>query len=532
MTQPRMFLLMFMLFAFCGCQLDPGLGNQTNSVKVSKMTMIEVNPNDIVGPVNPLIFGTNMIAYEPSTFEVRSEPYYGYSNYGAGIWNPDTLEVNAEAAAYAKETGVSIARFPGGCGAHRYDWKHTVLPVEFRPNYQYGLDEFMKTCEVIGSKAIITLSYYIGSSQDAADLVEYLNSPNDGSNPGGGEDWASIRAANGREEPYGVVFFEFGNEEFHGDHSDMKIRVSGIEYGRRFIEYSMAMKSIDPSIKLGAVTINPEQTYYAEWNGKVFATAGQHIDFLIEHTYDAGEKVWLNYEQPEPGQIDSIYRKALDGLAHIESYYRILSIDFEKATGRKNIPIAVTEYNAHFIRDSSYPYRHTLGTALFNAGLIQIFMRPENNILLANYWQFINSSWGIVKNDSFMNGTASYAKRPNFYVLKLFKEHFGKKLLSYHSTSEDLLVSASLSEGSKKIYLMVINKNMKDDVNAKFTVKKTNLAEDAHVWTLNGPAVDSINETVENVKIEESVLKLTDGVLDIFFQPHSLTFIELAVNHI
>lgn len=530
MNLSRLALLIFMLFTLCSCRLESGLDPEFKTPKnISKKAIIEIDPDDVSGSVNPLISGTNFIAYDPSTYETRTEPYYGYSNYGAGVWDPSTQAVNKQAAAHAKEAGVSIIRFPGGCGAHSYDWKHTIWPVENRPDFQYGIDEFLKTCEVIGSRAVITLSYYVGNAQDAADLVEYLNIPNDGTNPGGGEDWASIRAANGHPEPFGVKYFEFGNEEYHGNHRDIK-KVSGSEYGRKFIEYSLAMKEIDPEIKLGAVTINPVQTYYADWNPAVFKTAGQYIDFLIEHTYDSGLKISLKNEMPETGQIENIYSNSLDNLVFVEAYYRQLSRDFEKVAGRKNIPIAVTEYNANFIRDSHFPYRHSLGTALFNAGLIQIFMRPENNILMANYWQFINSSWGMVKNESFMDGTGSYTKRPNFHVLNLFNEHFGKKLLAYRSTSGDLLVSASLNENGTKIYLMVINKNMNNKTNASVIIKKTSLSENAHAWILNGSSVDSTNESMESVKVETATLQLKNGVLEFDFQPHSLTFIELSKN--
>jgi alpha-N-arabinofuranosidase len=54
----------------------------------------------------------------------------------------------------------------------------------------------------------------VGNAKDAADLVEYLNSPNDGSNPNDGTDWAAVRAANGHPEPYNIKYFEIGNEMF------------------------------------------------------------------------------------------------------------------------------------------------------------------------------------------------------------------------------------------------------------------------------------------------------------------------------
>ena len=51
--------------------------------------------------------------------------------------------------------------------------------------------------------------------QDAADLVEYLNAPQ-GSHPNGGTAWADVRAKNGHPEPYGIRYFEIGNEMYCG----------------------------------------------------------------------------------------------------------------------------------------------------------------------------------------------------------------------------------------------------------------------------------------------------------------------------
>ena len=39
-----------------------------------------------------------------------------------------------------------------------------------------------------------------------------------GSNPNGGIDWAVVRATQGHPEPYGVRWFEYGNESYHGGH--------------------------------------------------------------------------------------------------------------------------------------------------------------------------------------------------------------------------------------------------------------------------------------------------------------------------
>jgi alpha-L-arabinofuranosidase len=109
--------------------------------------------------------------------------------------------------------------------------------------------------------------------------------------------------------------------------------------------------------------------------------------------------------------------------------YKRLSKHFESVTGRKNIPIAITEYNSVFPVNKPLPFRHSLGAALLNAGSLMVMMRPENNVLMANYHQFVNSFFGSIKNDDFMQGSGEYIKRPNYYTLEMFSRHFGDELI-------------------------------------------------------------------------------------------------------
>ena len=94
----------------------------------------------------------------------------------------------------------------------------------------------MKTAEQIGAEVVMTVSYYTGDANDAADLVEYLNAPNDGSNPNGGTDWAGRRAKNGHPAPYNVKYFEVGNETW-GSHPPKVKKISPGQYARRYLKY-------------------------------------------------------------------------------------------------------------------------------------------------------------------------------------------------------------------------------------------------------------------------------------------------------
>jgi len=397
---------------------------------------IVFSPDDVTGKINPLICGNSMLGYNLTHLGRKGD--VNYSNYGAGIWNPDTNQSVPEVIRLAKDTGMTIARFPGGSGSLFYNWKETIGPPESRPKFLYGLDEFLKTCEQIGCEAVYTLPYLTGTYEDAADLVEYLNSPDNNSNPGGGVDWAGIRKKNGHPQPYRVKYFELGNEVYGGAPA---VQIPGVDpqtYAKDYLEYKHKMKEIDSSIMLGAVTVNSKFSKgYSPWNEELFKGAGDSIDFLIDHTYIGSYT--SNDEDVDPNVI---FAHAFEDLDEVEIYYRRLANHFEKITGRKNIPIAVTEYNVGFNQEKPVPFRHSLGAALINAGLLQIFLKPENHILMANYWQFVNSAYGMIKNDKYMQGTGNYIKRPNYYAFKMFHEYFGDELIDVNISGNDHAVAS------------------------------------------------------------------------------------------
>lgn len=243
--------------------------NSTTSIFVfADDNKIIVYSNQEIGETNKNIFGNNLLGYEGIP-----------SNSGYGIWNWRRNEPVQGVVNLAKEAGISILRFPGGCGSHDYNWKNTVGLK--RNHFLYGMDEFLKTCEKVGAEAIITLSYFTGNEHDDADLVEYLNSPNNGSNPNGGIDWAKKRAYNGHPSPYKINYFEIGNEIYHGNHRGIK-EVLPEEYARRYLKYYDAMKAVDPSIKIGVV-LDPQ--YIPNCTRRVLEIIKDKLDFGIIHSY-------------------------------------------------------------------------------------------------------------------------------------------------------------------------------------------------------------------------------------------------------
>jgi alpha-N-arabinofuranosidase len=270
--------------------------------------------------------------------------------------------------------------------------------------------------------ALITLATEWGDPQDAADLVEYLNHPNDGSNPNGGRDWAALRAADGHPKPYGVIWFEFGNEEYGSSRKTKEnpnpVYIGPEEYASRFLKYREAMRAVDPGTRLGGVVQYGEWT----WTRRVLEGCGKQMDFAIEHTYVP------NYKRNDAATAPSLIAKACAASdADIQKRYDRLNAQISEFTGRSDLMLAITEYNGHFVQEKPLPYRQTLANALRNAEHLRIMMKPENRILMANFWQFANEYWGMVQGYTHLGERP--VKQANFFPYQLYHEHFGDTLI-------------------------------------------------------------------------------------------------------
>ena len=91
------------------------------------------------GAVNPKVYGSNLLGHEGEKT----------ANYGYGLWDGKWGGIHEEPLRLAKEAGVTMVRFPGGCGSHDYDWKQAV--GKNRPRFWFGIDEFLQAAEALGA---------------------------------------------------------------------------------------------------------------------------------------------------------------------------------------------------------------------------------------------------------------------------------------------------------------------------------------------------------------------------------------------
>ena len=175
-----------------------------------------------------------------------------------------------------KNAGVSVLRWPGGGWLEWFDWKKAIGPASARPHQKFGLDEYLTFCERVGAIPLIMIPSDRYDPAYFADFVEYLNTPNDHSNPNGGVDWAAVRAKNGRDKPWGVKWFEFGNESY--------TKMSPDEYVDRYKAVYKAVMNVDPGIRLGAV-LEDTTNFEHGWSSTILSKLGKEMSFAIIHPY-------------------------------------------------------------------------------------------------------------------------------------------------------------------------------------------------------------------------------------------------------
>lgn len=318
-----------------------------------------------------------------------------------GVW-PRVIEA-------ARALKAPIVRFPGGCFADCYHWRDGVGPRDERPvrpnahwggleDNSFGTDEYMKFCAAVGCEPMICINFGTGTPEEAADWVEYCNGAPE--TPMG-----RLRAENGHPQPYGVKYWDIGNETF----GDWEIgHCNADEYAARYTAFTSAMRAKDEGLVFLACGGDANYTSQ-EWNETIVKKLGDNIDILCLHMYPPQIKT----EVHENGDI---YHAVVGAVQHYERVLadtlRVVETCCQSA---KKPRVAVTEWNAGY-NNSEAGREQTMEAAVFNAGLLILFLQNAGNLALCNYSDLVNG-WGggcIRSKDGEVFGTASY------HMLKLF----------------------------------------------------------------------------------------------------------------
>jgi len=435
----------------------------------------------------------------------------------------------------------------------------------------YGTIEHLKLVQSLKAQPIFTVNYSTGLDRGgklssrvslsqkikrAAAWVAFVNgSPHDHRPLGADEEghdwqtvgfWAQKRSSLGYPQPFGVVYWEVGNEVY--DRNEIGV-TSAHQYAQDFVAFAEAMKGVDPHIKVGAVGLTfPHGRGDADatdaWNPTVIKTAGNYLDFLTIHPYyPAGGQERTLY-QSEPWFM-AIMAGADQALLDLREIRKVIAAN---SPSGKPIGIAITEYGIWPAASQDPRDYANLARAVYDADLLLGLLQgsSELGITLATSWNLHGSNPTAAIGYNWKTGTRTI--RPHYYALDLIMNHLGSAVVETRVSSPTFAVAQVTNVKSKsavpllhavafsspergRLSLMVINRSLSSTIPAAIQFQGFTPQAAAQVWTLSGRRVMDHNENLSTT-VSPRPGRLTDaGVsLSYTFEAHSLTILEFQAQ--
>lgn len=427
-----------------------------------------------------------------------------------------------------KDMKCGIMRFPGGCFADSYDWRDGISVREQRPvvenihwkgfeDNSFGTDEFIKFCRNTDCEPLICINFGSGTPELAAQWVEYCNGDES-------TEYGKLRIANGNTQPFNVKYWEIGNETF----GDWEIgHCTAEEFADRYLAFYDAMKKADPDIKIIACGGNGNE-YSQDWNKALLAKLKGRLDYVSLHFYAPQQKLETYDDR------DKLYYGIAGAPVKYEKVIRDTASSISEA-GNEEVKIAVTEWNTMHV-NSSYRER-TMEAAIFNAGLLNTFIRTGTDVEIGTYSDLVNGWQG----GCIVNSYDRVFLTPSYYVLKMYAGSNSKCLLKTETQSptydiecvghvKDIknvpYIDCIACKSDEGINLFVINRDKDREALINIHIMDSEITPEIKVTTIKGKPYDINSLRQETVKMEETMVSnIYNGLL---VKPCSIQLLKIT----
>jgi alpha-N-arabinofuranosidase len=416
----------------------------------------------------------------------------------------------------------AFIRWPGGNVAQDYHWGWGIGPRDERPIWtnlswanelepsDLGTDEYVRLCRNVGAEPsiVVNVEGRGATAEEAAAWVEYANGPPTST-------WGARRAALGHPAPYGVRFWELGNEIW-GDwvrgHTDAET------YARNYLRYQAAMRAVDPSIELIAVGDND-----MGWNRTVLKLAGPQIDYLSIHHYYG---------------LRDMQADALNLMARplfYERFYRQVSAMLRELVPGREVKLAINEWNTSL----PVPRQHSMESALYAARLMNVFERSGELVQMTAVSDLVNGwSGGLIQ-----AGRHAVFVTPTYLAIKLYNDHLGAERVAVEVTGPTfdtsregrgvpyLDVAASRSSDGRQVYVKAVNTSPRQPLRTTITVTGVPVQPRGTIETLTAGSLQAANSFSTPDVVKVTAADVTAGPsFTVDLPAHSVSVITLAVG--
>jgi alpha-N-arabinofuranosidase len=405
----------------------------------------------------------------------------------------DALDgLDPDAVNLAKAMNTPLVRF-GGNFTSSYHWTDGVGPRDKRvsmlnnswgiPEYNtFGTDEFLAFCRMINAQPQVALNLGSGTADEAAGWVGYVN-----------EHWTT----------HSGLLWELGNELWGNWNLGYPTRD---QLAQRTLEFSKAIRAVDPSARLIATGADPE--VFTSWNAIQLTNPPGTFDFLSTHFVVGTGNVRV--KSPTP---DFVAAAAFALPIELE---RRLHDEQKQIDGTPGYAgkahVAFTEWL--FIGEHrSAPSFTNLGGAIITGGFLNMMMRNSDFVPISDMTGIMEFA-GIWKKRSQVYAT------PAYYVFKMFASADAAHRVSATANSGTYSVAqgvdrlpeiaavpyldvvATVSQDNRKLTLFCVNRSLDIDIASTIRLEHFDSRKTAAVHLLSATSINDANDEMNPLSIE------------------------------
>lgn len=482
--------------------------------------------------------------------------HLGQGIYG-GVWVgpdskiPNVRGIRSDVVQALRAIKVPVVRWPGGCFADAYNWRHGIGPAADRVTTvnlwgnvpepgTFGTHEFMDFVDQLGSEAFISVNLGSGTASEAAAWLEYMTT-NQPSTLG------KLRAANGRAKPWKIKYLGIGNESWGCGGG-----FTGDEYVAEMKRFSTFARNLNPAQNaeipifrvpdsMRRVAVGPDggKTDYTEavmkaWSTK--ANAGWGIEALGLHFYSSGPGGIVT--APSTGFGEKDYAYLLKDTLRIQDMIATHSAIMDKYDPKREVALVVDEWGAWLRPLPGLPLmflkqQNSQRDAILASLNINIFARNASRVRMSNIAQMVNVIQSMILTEG-----ERMVLTPTYYVYKMYVPFQDAQLIPLKLDAGEYKVGDislpqvdGIAARAKDGRIWLALTNLDPNREATITLKGDNLKVVSAVGeVLTAPQVDSVNtfEETKAVTPKPYSIRSVDGRLNIRLPSKSLTVVQIG----
>ena len=412
-----------------------------------------------------------------------------------------------------------IVRF-GGNFTSAYRWRDGIGPRDQRismlniawgmPEYnQFGTDEFLDFCRLIGAEPQIALNLGTGTPEEAAGWVKYVD---DHWATGGGRLW------------------ELGNELW-GNFQVGYPTLSAV--AERTKAFSEAVRRVDPNARVVATGADPDN--FREWNTSQLSNAPEDFRYLSTHFVVTTNDVVAPTPSP-----DFIAKATFALPVGIERLLHEMHNQFSTKPEAADVKTAFTEW-LFWAPNDTYPRYDNMGGAVAAGSFLNMLIRNAPLVPVADMTGIIEFG-GLWKKRGRVYGV------PAYWAFKMYSTADASRIVETQTHGEVynveqgstriptipdvpyLDVVSTLNEAGTKLTIFCVNRDLSRDITARIDIAGFSSAPLGTVRTLTASSIYETNDEVQpqHIHTRESSVSISMPGFQYTFPHEGITLIELT----